>query len=77
MFLIFSKCVCGVFIFTVIAHKDVFDAVISGAPWQQKAFCHQPIDTTWWVRAPPTLPPLFDPAWKALGCLSLAVKKKK
>lgn len=71
MFLIFSKCVC-VFIFTVIAHKDMFDTVISGVPWQQEAFYHQPIDTTWWMRAPPTLPPLFAPDRKALGCLSLA-----
>lgn len=60
MFLIFRKYVC-VFIFTVIAHKDMFDAVISGVPWQQEPFYHQPIDTTWWVRASPTLPsPLFS-----------------
>jgi len=52
MFLIFTKCVRA-FIFTVIAHKDMFDTVISSVPWQQEAFYYQPIDTTWWVRAPP------------------------
>lgn len=55
----------------------MFDTVISGVPWQQEAFYHQPIDTTWWVRAPPILPPCFAPDWKALGCLCLAEKKKK
>lgn len=76
MFLIFSKCV-RVFIFTVIAHKDMFNTVIFGVPWQQEAFYHQPIDTTWWVIAPPPLPPLFAPDWKALGCLSLTGKKNE
>lgn len=76
MFLILVS-VC-VFIFTLIALKDMFDTVISGVPWQQEAFYHQPIDTTRWVRAPTTLSlPSLLQAEKHWVVSAWQTKKKK